>query len=203
MYIGLIVITIITFLIMTIVLVKTPGKKNWVCNQCGSPLPYQVRFCPRCGERVYKPSKKEKKEKSKEIYEALTNMVDKDPVMSKTKNMSFENAMGYMLERRNILTDNQRMDDDDYGFSMENPIVTGTNDGSIKYLSLLRTENGDPIKWEDKGFYHLDQINGVESVSVHEYSIWGGGISKTIYICPHGHSINSAPKGFYLEKEAQ
>lgn len=111
----------------------------------------------------------------------------------------FEKRMEKSRERRKILFDSQRPNDEDYGYSLSNPIMTSTIAGSDIYLSKLRTLDGKGFTWERQGSYCMNQIDGIEYVMVDGYQLFLSGEKyKMIYICPYGHSSAYVPKGMKM-----
>ena len=107
-------------------------------------------------------------------------------------------------KKRDIFFSNQRPENDDYGYELSNPIGTSGIDSSEKYLSSLRTENGNPLDWIRNGSYCLEEINGVKNVPVDYYDVYvHNTLNKvaTLYICPYSHNSDAAPKKFFLSKE--
>jgi len=102
------------------------------------------------------------------------------------------------LRRRKMLSDRQRPQDDDYGYSQYNPIIESTVIRSYNYLSRLRTEDGKEIKWKRLGSRSLkDEEIGNYVVDMYEIFVEGE-YYNTIYICPYGIPGDYAPKGFVL-----
>ena len=106
-------------------------------------------------------------------------------------------------KKRDIFFSNQRPENDDYGYELSNPIGTSGIDSSEKYLSSLRTENGNPLDWIRNGSYCLEEINGVKNVPVDYYDVYVhntlnkvGIIYKDIIIIEY--RINSYKADFHI-----
>lgn len=102
-------------------------------------------------------------------------------------------------QRREALYAGQRPEEDDYGYSTENPIMTSTINSTDRYLEALRTEGGKAVTWERLGSICLRELYGCENIMVDRYQLFVDGTAfKEIYICPYGHQSSHAPKGMYL-----
>lgn len=111
----------------------------------------------------------------------------------------FAKILEERYKRRQILFEGQRPNDDDYGYSSSNPIMTSTIWDSDDYLGKLRTFDGESFTWERQGSYCMAEISGIENVMVDEYLLFLNGEKyKTIYICPYGHSSTYVPKDMQL-----
>ena len=93
----------------------------------------------------------------------------------------------------------QRPNDDDYGYSKSNPIMTANVFRNDEYLKRLRTPDGKAFTWERNGSYCMNEISGVSNVMVDEYQLFlEGKPYKLVYICPKGFDSTNAPKGMQL-----
>ncbi len=111
----------------------------------------------------------------------------------------FAKGMEESAKKRDILFDSQRPDDDDYGYSLSNPIMTSTISRSDVYLNNLRTSDGQKFTWVRTKSYCMKEIGGIENVMVDEYQLFLNDAKyKVIYICPYGHTSSYAPKGMIL-----
>ena len=100
---------------------------------------------------------------------------------------------------RDKLFNGQKYDQDDYGFSPSNPIMTSTVSSTTRYLNCLRTEDGFPVKWNRLGSLYMNSVHGVSDVMVDKYQLTVDDAPvDTIYICPYGHQSQHAPKGYQL-----
>lgn len=114
----------------------------------------------------------------------------------------FSKRMDEHANRRDKLYNGQQTEDDDYGYSMNNPVMTSTVSYSDKYLASLRTLTGQSFTWERNGSYCVYEISGVENVMVDKYQLFlKNRPYKVIYICPYGHNGRFAPKGLILKEE--
>ncbi len=105
-------------------------------------------------------------------------------------------------ERREQLSLIQNMNNPDYGYSLQNPIMTSSVRSSYQYLSRLRTADGLKLSWNRIGSICLESLYGVESVMVDKYQLLLDNENyRTIYICPYGHDGDYAPRGMYLAQE--
>ena len=66
---------------------------------------------------------------------------------------------------------NQRYNNDDYGFSKENPIWAGSYDDYMKHISA---ENGEHFKWKYSKEIELPKDNGIVKIN----GIWGCKLHK-------------------------
>ena len=111
----------------------------------------------------------------------------------------------YAVERREAILANHaaqelHLNDPEYGLSILKPIYTHAVAGEEKYLSSLRTTNGEPITWYRKGSVSIDGIHG--PIDVYETYLPSGELYKTLYINMYClKEPTRAPLGFYLETE--
>ena len=111
----------------------------------------------------------------------------------------FAKRMEEGFKRRDVLFEGQRPNEEDYGYSSSNPIMTSTISASDDYLGKLRTLDGKSFTWERQGSYCMAEISGIENVMVDEYLLFLNGEKyKSIYICPYGHSSTYVPKDMQL-----
>ena len=104
--------------------------------------------------------------------------------------------------KRNTLFNSQRPDDEDYGYSLSNPIMTKSITYSEWYLKSLRTLDGKSFTWTRNGSHYVSKMSGIEDVMVDEYQLYlNGDKYKVIYICPYSHSSSYTPHGLVLSKE--
>lgn len=119
-----------------------------------------------------------------------------------SKQPGFSQKMEEQFKRRNSIFDGQRPDEDDYGYSMNNPICTSTIGDNAKYLSRLYTESGEKLYWIRVGSICLKQCNEVDNVIVDRYNLYlDGSKYAEIFICPYAHNCSHTPKGMVLAKE--
>ena len=120
----------------------------------------------------------------------------------KKKNTSMNDFMKGLSDasnKRDKLFDGQKYDQDDYGFSPSNPIMTSTVSSSTRYLNSLRTEDGLPVEWNRWGSLFMASVHGVNDVMVDKYQLTVNDTPvDTIFICPYGHQSQRAPKGYKL-----
>lgn len=103
---------------------------------------------------------------------------------------------------RDILFDKQQPKAEDYGYSMENPVMTSSISYSDKYLLSLRTIDGQKFTWKRIGSYCVSNLHGVNDVMVDEYQLFLNGESyKKIYLCPYGHSGSFVPQDLKLDND--
>lgn len=85
----------------------------------------------------------------------------------------------------------------EFGLSVTNPIPTQSIFGSRRYLSSLRTEDGQELTFERHG----STMNDISQHPIDIYSVApvNGGKATTVYVSPY-HKRNSglAPRGFQL-----
>lgn len=104
--------------------------------------------------------------------------------------------------KKNTLFKSQRPDDEDYGYSLSNPIMTESILYSDGYLKRLRTLDGKSFTWTRNTSHYVSKISGIEDVMVDEYQLYLNGEKyKVIYMCPYGHSSSYTPRGLELSKE--
>ena len=105
-------------------------------------------------------------------------------------------------ERRRAIFDGQRPDDDNFGYSCDNPICTGGFEDSEDYLSRLRTLSGEKLDWLRSGSINLKKLHGIEAVDVDTYNLYlDGKLFKEIHICPYAYNSSNVPKGLILSPE--
>lgn len=141
------------------------------------------------------------KRKPKDIFDLMKKMLEEEE-----KKPDFEENLKKNIEesakRRDILFEGQKTDADDYGYSLENPIMTSSVFRSDAYLESLRNLRGEKFTWERLGSYCMPEISGVENVMVDEYQLFVNNEKyAVIYICPYGHSSSHTPKGMVLSSQ--
>ena len=110
----------------------------------------------------------------------------------------FAKKMEASANRRNVLFESQRPDEDNFGYSMSNPVMTSTVSSSDRYLERLRTLDGKSFTWERHGAYCVN-IGDVEGVMVDKYQLYLDGEEYAeLFICPYGHSSSYIPHGLTL-----
>lgn len=111
----------------------------------------------------------------------------------------FAKKMEASANRRDILFESQRPDEENFGYSMSNPVMTSTVSSSDRYLEKLRTLDGKPFTWERHGSYYVANIGSVENVMVDKYQIYLDGEEYAeLFLCPYGHSSSYVPRGLTL-----
>lgn len=110
----------------------------------------------------------------------------------------FAKKMEASANRRNVLFESQRPDEENFGYSMSNPVMTSTVSSSDRYLERLRTLDGKSFTWERHGAYCVN-IGDVEGVMVDKYQLYLDGEEYAeLFICPYGHSSSYVPHGLTL-----
>ena len=110
----------------------------------------------------------------------------------------FAKKMEASANRRDVLFESQRPDEDNFGYSMSNPVMTSTVSSSDRYLERLRTLDGKSFTWERHGAYCVN-IGDVEGVMVDKYQLYLDGEEYAeLFICPYGHSSSYIPHGLTL-----
>lgn len=136
--------------------------------------------------------------KPKNFADLLVSYIEKESKKPGFKE-DFAKRMEEGFKRRDVLFEGQRPNEEDYGYSSSNPIMTSTISASDDYLGKLRTLDGKSFTWERQGSYCMAEISGIENVMVDEYLLFLNGEKyKTIYICPYGHSSTYVPKDMQL-----
>lgn len=144
--------------------------------------------------------------KPKDFSELFKEYIEKE-----SKKPDFHEKMTGKANRRDILFDGQRPSSNDYGYSMNNPIMTSSVTYSDEYLLSLRTSDGQKFTWKRMGSYCVREISGIKNVMVDHYQLYlSGNPYKEIYICPYGHNSTYVPQELKLsdsdsdiEKEAK
>lgn len=115
---------------------------------------------------------------------------------------SIEQQVVFDSVKRNTLFESQRPDDEDYGYSLSNPIMTKSITYSELYLKSLRTLDGKSFTWTRNSSHYVPKISGIKDVMVDEYQLYLNGEKYgVIYMCPHGRSASYTPRGLTLSKE--
>lgn len=110
----------------------------------------------------------------------------------------FAKKMEASANRRNVLFESQRPEEENFGYSMTNPVMTSTVSSSDRYLEKLRTLDGKSFTWERHGAYCVN-IGDVEGVMVDKYQLYLDGEEYAeIFLCPYGHSSSYVPHGLTL-----
>ena len=96
---------------------------------------------------------------------------------------------------RTILTDSQRYFDEDFGYSIDNPIVVSSVTAMGYYLAAFKTENGTSFKWV------FEPHDGDKSII--KYNLFADGVPyKSVYFNPNGNDSVHMPKGIVFDKVA-
>ena len=104
-------------------------------------------------------------------------------------------------KRRAVLVAGQRPEAVDFGYSLNNPILTYTVACSDAYLGRLRTDDGSEFTWKRIGSYCVE-LHGLQNVMVDGYQLYlDGEPYKIIYICPYGDDFDFAPIGMKLQEK--
>lgn len=110
----------------------------------------------------------------------------------------FAKKMEASANRRDVLYESQRPEEENFGYSMTNPVMTSTVSSSDRYLEMLRTLDGKSFTWERHGAYCVN-IGDVEGVMVDKYQLYLDGEEYAeIFLCPYGHSSSYVPHGLTL-----
>ena len=110
----------------------------------------------------------------------------------------FAKKMEASANRRDVLFESQRPEEENFGYSMTNPVMTSTVSSSDRYLERLRTLDGKSFTWERHGAYCVN-IGDVEGVMVDKYQLYLDGEEYAeIFLCPYGHSSSYVPHGLTL-----
>ena len=93
---------------------------------------------------------------------------------------------------------------DDFGYSETNPICTTSPAATERYLSALRTDRGEGLRWLREGTVTVKRLNRLSNVNVELFSLYlHGRAYNKIYICPFGRNSQSAPKGMRLADDGK
>ena len=110
----------------------------------------------------------------------------------------FSKKMEASANRRDVLFESQKPEDEDFGYSMNNPVMTSTVSSSDSYLAKLRTLDGKSFTWERHAAYCVN-IGSIEGVMVDKYQLYLDGEEYAeIFLCPYGHSSSYVPHGLKL-----
>ena len=113
-------------------------------------------------------------------------------------NMGGEGKALSPLEKRDIIFQNQKTGQDDYGISTANPVCTSSILKSDEYLNRLRTPDNKKIQWIREGHVEVD-LYGLEGVIEDQYRLYADGEEwGKIYICPYAQNSTYPPKGLVL-----
>ena len=103
-----------------------------------------------------------------------------------------------MNSHRDELTMAEKPFEDDYGISINNPIMTNDIKNSLDYLDRLRTNEDEKLTWARVGSKCID-VHDIEAISVDVYQLFLNDKEyKEIYICPYGRCTDNPPKGMKL-----
>lgn len=169
------------------------------CNNCFHLLPDDSEFCQYCGIRI------EEKRSEKSANNISNESTSSEPSSfanntdDELMNMFVKIVGDNLIANANEQPDNE--DDPDFGLVPEKPIYTAAIDlvqGERDYLNDLRTENGEPVKFERVGSTISQKINGV--IDIYQTYLLSGVKYKILYINMYGASKSrKAPAGFYLK----
>ena len=110
----------------------------------------------------------------------------------------FAKKMEANANRRDVLFESQRPEEENFGYCMSNPVMTSTVSSRDRYLERLRTLDGKSFTWERHGAYCVN-LGDVEGVMVDEYQLYLDGEEYAeIFLCPYGHSSSYVPHGLTL-----
>lgn len=119
-----------------------------------------------------------------------------DEILSKLEKQREEKT-----KRRDVLVAGQRPEAEDFGYSLENPILTYTVASSDDYLGRLRTIEGLQFTWKRIGSYCVE-LHGLQNVMVDGYQLYlDGKQDRIVYICPYGENSDYSPKGLTLQEK--
>lgn len=136
--------------------------------------------------------------KPKDLADLLISYMEQESKKPGFKE-DFAKKMEASANKRDILFDSQKPEDEDFGYSLSNPVMTSTISGSDLYLQSLRTLDGKPFTWERHGSYCAANIGGIENVMVDKYQLsLDGEEYAELYLCPYGHSSSYVPHGLTL-----
>lgn len=135
--------------------------------------------------------------KPKDLADLLLQYMEQESTKPGFKE-DFAKKMEASANRRDILFESQRPDEENFGYSMSNPVMTSTVSSSDRYLEKLRTLDGKSFTWERHGAYCVN-IGDVEGIMVDKYQLYLDGEAYTeIFLCPYGHSSSYVPQGLKL-----
>lgn len=138
-----------------------------------------------------------------DINKENPNEKDEEKIVDELGKMHVDFIAKHMQpERRKTIFNAQRPQDDDFGVSERNPICMYSSEESRKYLSRLRTTNGEKLYWIRQGSTQLEEWNGIEDVILNIYNLYcNGQFYEKLYICPYSNNTTYAPKGFKLDTQ--
>lgn len=138
------------------------------------------------------------RKKPKDLADLLISYMEQESKKPGFKE-DFAKRMEASANRRDILFDSQKPENEDFGYSLSNPVMTSTISSSDRYLQSLRTLDGKPFTWERHGSYCVANIGGIENVMVDKYQLYLDGEEYAeIFLCPYGHSSSYVPHGLTL-----
>lgn len=108
-----------------------------------------------------------------------------------------------IMSARDAIYRSQKPDRADFGYTLQNPVITSSTGSSEAYLGILRTEAGEAVTWVRTRTVSLNDLNGAGPANVEEYVIYlhGRDSKKRIYICPEGKNALYAPEGFIISSD--
>ncbi len=105
---------------------------------------------------------------------------------------------------RELIYRGQRPSRPDFGFSEENPVITASPKHSEKYLSLLRTEDGEPFCWIRENTVSVRNLNRAGTANVEVFLLYLHGKEyERLYICPYGRNSSGVPRGMKLSADGR
>lgn len=98
-------------------------------------------------------------------------------------------------EDRRRLYECQDMEAEDWGYSVDNPIVTASTEISNVLLKMLGTPDGDRLESQHAGILKSNK-KILCNYTINAYNLLlNGNVYKTIYLCPYGLNPKNVPKG--------
>ena len=135
--------------------------------------------------------------KQKDLADLLLQYMEQESKKPGFKE-DFAKKMEASANRRDVLFESQRPDEENFGYSMNNPVMTSTVSSSDSYLAKLRTLDGKSFTWERHAAYCVN-IGSVEGVMVDKYQLYLDGEEYAeVFLCPYGHSSSYVPHGLKL-----
>ena len=158
------------------------NSERIICMHCKKEIPSDSEFCQYCGGKI--------------------ETLNQEENISIGKDVALEFLAASILESHNTKKANREAqpnneDDAEFGLVPYKPIYTVDIFAQEKYLKMLRTMQGETIKWKRRGSMCVEGINGM--VDVYDTYLPSGEEYKTIYINMYGAKDSSkAPKGYVL-----